>query len=426
MSDFSRLIPIEITTDINHLYIGPEFFAIFVVVKYFFAMNDFCYCSPTRYVFGRGVENTIGKEAREHGFRKVLIVFGGGSARRSGLLDRVGKSLTEAGVEYLELGGIRPNPVDGPVYEGIRMVRESGADALIAVGGGSVIDTAKAIAAGAVYDGDFWDFYSGKATIAKALPLGVVLTIPAAGSEGSGNSVITKESEKRKISIRTDFWLRPKFALMNPELTYTLPAAQTFAGVADMMAHIMERYFSNTADVQTTDRVAEGVLRAIIDVAPRLVDNPSDYQARANIMWAGTLAHNGICGIGRQEDWASHGLEHELSALYGVTHGAGLAVVFPAWMEFMAAKHPAKVAQYGRRVFDVDEADDYAAAREGVRRLRAFFGSLGLPLTLSELGIANPDMDTLVNRFHENKGNPAGFYYPLRPADTRAIYELMR
>lgn len=389
-------------------------------------MNDFCYCSPTRYVFGRGVENTIGKEAREHGFRKVLIVFGGGSARRSGLLDRVEKSLAEAGVEYLELGGIRPNPVDGPVYEGIRMVREAGADALIAVGGGSVIDTAKAIAAGAVYDGDFWDFYSGKATIAKALPLGVVLTIPAAGSEGSGNSVITKESEKRKISIRTDFWLRPKFALMNPELTFTLPAAQTFAGVADMMAHIMERYFSNTADVQTTDRVAEGVLRAIIDVAPRLVDNPSDYQARANIMWAGTLAHNGICGIGRQEDWASHGLEHELSALYGVTHGAGLAVVFPAWMEYMSAKHPAKVAQYARRVFDVDEADDYSAAREGVRRLRAFFGSLGLPLTLGELGIVNPDMDTLVSRFHENKGNPAGFYYQLRPADTRAIYELMR
>ncbi len=209
---------------------------------------------------------------------------------------------------------------------------------------------------------------------------------------------------------------------MNPELTFTLPAEQTAAGVADMMSHIMERYFSTTEGVETTDRVAEGVLLAIITEAPRVMAEPGNYDARANIMWAGTLAHNGVCGCGRREDWASHGLEHELSALYGVTHGAGLAVMFPAWMEYMAGKRPFKIAQYARRVFGVDIADDREAALEGVRRLRDFFRSLGLPVTIAELGIENPDIDTLVTRFHENKGIPAGAYYPLQPEDTRTIY----
>ncbi|MDE7120478.1 MAG: iron-containing alcohol dehydrogenase, partial [Muribaculaceae bacterium] len=197
-------------------------------------------------------------------------------------------------------------------------------------------------------------------------------------------------------------------------------------GIADKMAHIMDRYFTTTENVEITDRVGAGVLKAIITEAPRVMASPCDYDARANIMWAGTLAHNGICGTGRKEDWASHGLEHELSALYGVTHGAGLAVVFPAWITYMADRLPAKPAQFARRVFDVDIAgDDRQVALEGVRRLRCFFKSLGLPVTLGELGIAEPDFDTLVQRFHENKGTPAGAYYPLQPADTRAIYELM-
>ncbi len=385
-------------------------------------MDNFTFCSPTRYVLGRGVEARTGELVREMGCRKVLVVYGGGSARRSGLLGRVEESLTAVGVEFVEMGGVQPNPTDPLVREGIEIVRREGVDGLLPVGGGSVIDTAKAIAAGALYDGDFWDFFCGKAVVGKALPIGVVLTIPAAGSEGSGNSVITRQSDLRKISIRTDFWLCPKFAVMNPELTFTLPAEQTAAGVADMMSHIMERYFSTTEGVETTDRVAEGVLLAIITEAPRVMAEPGNYDARANIMWAGTLAHNGVCGCGRREDWASHGLEHELSALYGVTHGAGLAVMFPAWMEYMAGKRPFKIAQYARRVFGVDIADDREAALEGVRRLRDFFRSLGLPVTIAELGIENPDIDTLVTRFHENKGIPAGAYYPLQPEDTRTIY----
>lgn len=388
-------------------------------------MENFTYCTPTRYLFGRGMEQETGNQTALAGCRKVMIVSGGSSARRSGLLDRVKDSLDRSGISYIELTGIRPNPTDDRVYEGIELCRTSNVDGLLAVGGGSVIDTAKAIAAGVPYDGDFWDFWAGKATIETALPVGVVLTIPAAGSEGSGNSVITKIDGMRKISLRTDFALRPKFAILNPELTFTLPAEQTAAGIADMMAHILERYFTPTSDVETTDRIAEGLLMAIINEAPKVIAVPDDYQARANIMWAGTMAHNGVCGCGRREDWTSHGLEHELSALYGVTHGSGLAVVFPAWMTFMASHRPEKVAQLGRRVFGIDNKTDKLAALQTVDALRAFFKSIGLPLTLSQLGIENPDFATLTRKFHENKGLPFGPYYPLHPVDTEAIYRLM-
>lgn len=388
-------------------------------------MDNFSYYAPTRYIFGRGTENQTGELTRWAGCSKVMIVSGGSSARRSGLLDRVTESLEKSGISHVELTGIKPNPTDDRVYEGIGIARKEGIDGLIAVGGGSVIDTAKAIAGGVPYDGDFWDFWAGKATMEQALPVGVVLTIPAAGSEGSGNSVITRLDGMRKISLRTDSALRPKFAILNPELTYTLPPEQTAAGIADMMAHILERYFSPTADVETTDRVAEGLLMAIMKEAPKAMAHPDDYQARANIMWAGTLAHNGVCGCGRREDWTSHGLEHELSALYGVTHGSGLAVVFPAWMTFMASHRPEKVAQLGRRIFSVETSDDKTAALQTVDAMRGFFRSIGLPSTLGELGISNPDFATLTRKFHENKGTPFGPYYPLQPVDTEAIYRLM-
>ncbi|MDE5940747.1 MAG: iron-containing alcohol dehydrogenase [Muribaculaceae bacterium] len=388
-------------------------------------MDNFSYCSPTRYVFGKGTEKATGRLTAEMGVRKVRMVSGGGSARRSGLIDRVESSLKEAGIEWVELTGIQPNPTDDRVREGIGICRREEVDGVLAVGGGSVIDTAKAIAGGVPYDGDFWDFWAGKAVMERALPVGVVLTIPAAGSEGSGNSVITRLDGMHKISLRTDMALRPKFAVMNPELTFTLPPYQTASGVADMMAHIMERYFTTTEEVETTDRVAEGVLKAIITEAPRVMAEPENYDARANIMWAGTLAHNGICGCGRREDWSSHGLEHELSAVYGVTHGAGLAVVFPAWMTFMSDRRPAKIAQFARRVFGVDAADDREAALAGVERLKEFFKSLGLPVRMCELGIENADIDLLVKKFHEDKGLPFGPYYPLYEADTREIYRLM-
>lgn len=387
-------------------------------------MENFTYCTPTKYVFGRGAELQAGTEAKASGMTRVLVVYGHGSARRSGVLDRVISSMQRAGIAVMELGGVDPNPTDPKVREGIGICRREKIDGLVAVGGGSAIDTAKAIAAGAVYDGDFWDFWAGKAVIGNALPIGTVLTIPAAGSEGSGNSVITLVEGNHKISLRTDFWLRPKWSLLNPELTFTLPPYQTASGIADMMAHIMERYFTPTADVEVTDRVAEGVLKAIITEAPKVMANPDDYQARANIMWAGTLAHNGICGTGRVEDWTSHAMEHEISAVYGVTHGAGLAVVFPAWMTFMSKNRPGKVAQLGRRVFGITSADDSTAAMETVMALKAFFGSLGLPVSFAALGISNPDIELLVSKLHEDKGEEIGGYYRLKAPQTAAIYRL--
>ena len=387
-------------------------------------MNNFNFVTPTRYEFGRGVEKRVGELAALNGMKHVLLVYGQGSVVRSGLLDRVRTSLESAEIPYTMLGGVKPNPTDDLVYHGIKTVKDLHIDGLIAVGGGSVIDTAKAIAAGALYDGDFWDFFSGK-TIERALPIGVVLTIPAAGSEGSGNAVITKLDGMHKISIRTEYALRPKFALLNPELTFTLPPYQTAAGIVDMMAHILERYFSPTEGVEVTDRLSEGLLKAIIEEAPKVMAEPENYDARANIMWAGTLAHNGICGCGRTEDWASHRMEHELSAVYGVTHGAGLAVVNPAWMTYMADRKPEKVAQFARRVFNVQNDNDREAALEGIKRLREFYRSIGMPTTLAELGIENPDFDLLVTKLHENMGPKLGGYLELDSEATGTIYRLM-
>lgn len=387
-------------------------------------MEDFTFWTPTRYVFSRDAETRTGEMSARFLGKKVLIVYGRGSAVRSGLLDRVKASLDAAGVAHIDLGGIVPNPIAADVYRGIELCRENDVDGILAVGGGSSIDTAKAIAAGLPYEGDFWDFWIGTATNTEALPVGVVLTIPAAGSEGSGNSVITKGG--RKISLRAPETLRPQFALMNPELTFTLPPYQTAAGVVDMMAHIMERYFSPTEGVETTDRVAEGLLMAIMTEAQKVIADPRDYDARANIMWSGTLAHNGVCGTGRVEDWMSHGLEHELSALYDVTHGAGLAVVFPAWMTWVEREKPEKVAQFAHRVMGVEPTGDHHAdALEGIKRLKTFYKSIGMPVTLAELGVGEPDFDALVAGFHRNKGAHPGGYVKLSPDATAAIYHLM-
>lgn len=387
-------------------------------------MNNFTFFTPTRYVFGRGAEEQVGELTLAMGSRRVMMVYGMGSAVRSGLVDRVKTSLRSAGVKVVELGGVQPNPVDTKVYEGIGMARAEQIDGLIAVGGGSVIDTAKAIACGVPYQGDFWDFYCGKSVVEQALPIGVILTIPAAGSEGSGNSVITKVEGLRKLSLRTESALRPKFACLNPELTFSLPPYQTACGIADMMAHIFERYFSTTEGVEVTDRLAEGLLKAIIEEAPKVMADPTDYSSRANILWSGTLAHNGLCGTGRTEDWASHFIEHEISAVYGVTHGAGLAVIIPAWMTFMADRRPEKIAQFSRRVLGIDTVPDRLAALQGVERLRRFFISLGLPVTFSQLGVPDPDIDLLVAKLHDNKGERIGGYYPLTPAETAEIYRL--
>ena len=388
-------------------------------------MNNFVFYSPTEFVFGKATEMQVGALARKHGARKVMIVYGGGSVVRSGLLDRVKQSLQEAGIEYCLMGGVQPNPVDTKVYEGIEFCRREQADMLLPVGGGSVIDTTKAIAAGVLYEGDFWDFYIGKAKVTKALKVAVVLTIPAAGSEGSGNTVITKLDGLQKLSLRVPEVLRPVFSIMNPELTYTLPPFQTACGVADMMAHIMERYFTNTQEVEIGDRLCEGTLMAIINEAPRVMRNPEDYGARANLMWAGMIAHNGTCGVGCEEDWASHFLEHEISAIYGVTHGAGLSVIFPAWMTWMVEHNVGKIAQYAVRVWGVPESEDKkAVALEGIGKLKAFFSSLGLPVTFKELGVENPDVDRLADSLHRKKGELVGNYVKLTKQDSKEIYHL--
>lgn len=389
-------------------------------------MENFTYYSPTLYEFGRGAEEKTGMLTFLMGAKKVMIVFGKKYVKANGLLDRIETSLSTIGIEYVEFGGIDANPTDDKVYEAIDIARDKHVDGLLAIGGGSVIDTAKAIAAGVPYNGDFWDFFSGRAIVKNALPVGVVLTIPGAGSEGSGNAVITKRETLQKISLRTDSILKPRFAIVDPELTFTLTAYQTACGIVDMMSHIMERYFSPTSRVEVSDRMAEGLLMALINEAPKALTDPTDYQTRANIEWAGTLAHNGLVGCGRREDWVSHFMEHEISAVYGVTHGAGLAVVIPAWMAFMAHHKPSKVAQLGRRVFGVDAPDDRTAAIEAVASLRAFFSAvLRMPLTFKGLGIAEPDIDLLVKKLHEDKGETIGGYYRLTANDTRQIYELM-
>ena len=390
-------------------------------------MENFVFYSPTEFVFGRDTQSQTGELVKRYGGRRVLVVYGGGSVVRSGLLDTVKASLDAEGITYCELSGIRPNPTDDRVYEGIEIARKEGVDFILAVGGGSVIDTAKGIAIGVPYDGDFWDFYSKKGVPTASLPVGVVLTIPAAGSEGSGNSVITKLDGMHKISVRYPMMLRPRFAVMNPELTYTLPWFQTACGIVDMIFHIQERYFSNTTGVDLTDGIAETIMRNVMQNALRLKENPNDYDARANVMWAGTLAHNGLCGNGKVEDWSSHRLEHEISALYDVAHGAGLAVMVPAWMTFVAKKNPHKVREFAVKVMGIEaegKSDEMVIA-EGIEALKAFYHSIDLTTSMRELtGVENPDIEALVKSLNGNMGDTLGFYVPLSMEDCAEIYRL--
>lgn len=284
-------------------------------------MENFNFYAPTYFAFGKDREADCGKLVTRFGGKKVLIHYGGGSVIRSGLLDRVKASLKEASIDFIELGGVKPNPRSGLVYEGIELCKKEGVDFVLAVGGGSVIDSAKAIAAGVLYEGDFWDFYCGK-PVDKALPIGTVLTISAAGSEGSPDSVITKEEGMLKRGASGEAY-RPKFSILNPALTQTLPAYQTACGITDIIAHLYERYLTNTQNVEVTDRMIEALILAMVNEGPKAVANPDDYESRANIMWGGMMAHNNSCGVGRSQDWTSHTIEHELSALYDCAHGAG-------------------------------------------------------------------------------------------------------
>ena len=389
-------------------------------------MNNFTFYSPTYFVSGKDEECNAGKYVKRFGGSKVLIHYGGGSVVRSGLLDRVKASLSAEGLSFVELGGVKPNPRSGLVYEGIKLCREEQVDFVLAVGGGSTIDSSKAIAAGTVYEGDFWDFYMGK-PVEKALPIGTVLTIAAAGSEGSADSVITKEEGMLKRGASGEA-LRPSFSILNPALTETLPAFQTACGITDIMAHLFERYFTNTADVEVTDRVIEGLLMTMIHEAPKVIANPHDYQARANIMWAGMLAHNNCCGVGRDQDWASHCIEHELSATYDCAHGAGLAVIFPAWMEYTMHHDVLRFAQIANRVFgcSLDLRNPESTARSGIGALRVFLKSIGMPLTFAELGAKEEDIPAMAHTACWGNGNSGtiGGFVPLAEEDVAAIYRL--
>ena len=388
-------------------------------------MDNFTFYSPTYFVFGRGTENEAAHYVTRFGGTKVLIHYGGGSVKRSGLLDRVKASLEASDIPYIELGGAMPNPRSGLVYEGIDLCRKEGVDFILAVGGGSAIDSAKAIAAGVPYDGDFWDFYSKDMIITEALPVGTILTLAAAGSEGSSSSVITHEDGMLKRGASGDA-IRPVFSILNPELTFTLPPEQTANGVADIMAHVFERYFTNTKDVEVTDRLCEAVLLTMIKEAPKAIKNPEDYGARANIMWAGMVAHNNLCGVGREQDWSSHGMEHELSALYDVAHGAGLAVMVPAWMKYVMKHDVNRFAQIAVRVWGchMDYANPENTALEGIKRLEEFWGSLGLPLNFRELGAREEDIPFMVKNIGLKEGEHLGNFVPLYNEDIEKIYRL--
>lgn len=387
-------------------------------------MDNFNFYSPTEFIFGRDTENNCGEYVKKHGGSKVLIHYGGGSVVRSGLLDRVKRSLEKSSVEYVELGGVQPNPRDTKVYEGIEICRANNVDFILSVGGGSCIDSAKAIAIGVGYGGDFWDFYTGKAEVTSALPIGTVLTIAAAGSEGSGASVITKEDGMLKRDVGSDL-LRPKFSVLNPALTCTLPAYQTACGATDIMAHVFERYFTNTKEVEITDRLCEAVLLTMIKETPRVIAAPDNYEARANIMWAGTVAHNDIVGVGRSQDWNSHAIEHELSGLYDCAHGAGLAVIMPAWMEFVMEHDVMRFAQAAVRVWgaEMNFQDPADTARKGIKAFRRFLHDIGMPINFAELGAREEDIPKLVEKLGVGDGRTWGFV-PLSAEDVTKIYTI--
>ncbi|SMC35031.1 hypothetical protein SAMN06296952_0657 [Oscillospiraceae bacterium] len=390
-------------------------------------MDNFTFYSPTYFVFGKDTESQAGELVKKFGGSKVLIHYGGGSVVRSGLLDRVKSSLSASGISFVELGGVKPNPRSGLVYEGIDLCRKENVDFILAVGGGSTIDSSKAIAAGTLYDGDFWDLYSGT-PITAALPVGTVLTIAAAGSEGSPNTVITKEEGMIKRGSGSDL-LRPKFSILNPALTQTLPPYQTAAGATDIMAHLYERYLTNTKEVEVTDRLIEALLLTMKKETPRVIADPDNYDARANIMWAGMMAHNNSCGVGRSQDWTSHGIEHELSALYDCAHGAGLAVTMPANFRYVVDHDVMRFAQVAVRVWgcQMDFTDPKKTALEGIDKLQEFLISIGMPSTLEEVGGSKEDIPKLVQMLthvNGNNGTISGFT-TLDEEDCTAIYESM-
>ena len=391
-------------------------------------MKDFNFYAPTRVVFGRESEAKLPELIKQYGGTKVLVHYGGGSARRSGLLDKVEQMLREAGIDFVELGGVVPNPLLSKVKEGIALCRREGVDFILAVGGGSVIDSSKAIGYGVPYEGDVWDFWDNRAVPQTAMPIGVVLTIPAAGSEMSSSTVITQDEGMLKRGFNSDL-CRCKFAVMNPERTYTLPPYQTAAGATDIMMHTMERYFSKYEDATLTDAIAEALLRTVKDAAFEVLKNPEDYRNRANIMWASSLSHNDLTECGTEKDFAVHKLEHELSGLFGVTHGAGLAALWGSWARYVMDKHISRFVQFAVNVMGVtnDFTDPRATALRGIEAIEHFFQQIGMPTSIPALigrKVTDEEIETLVAKCSRGGKITLGAMEILKTEDMAAIYRL--
>ncbi len=387
-------------------------------------MENFVFSNPTKIIFGRGTEMQVGKEAAVYS-QKILLLYGSGSIKTTGLYDRVVKSLKDKNIEIVELPGVKANPVLSLVYKGIRICREQNIEFILAVGGGSVIDTAKAIAAGVPYDGDVWDFFSDKAVVKQALPVGTVLTIPAAGSEASTGSVITKEDGMLKRAFNS-IHVYPRFSILNPELAFTLPSYQAACGAVDIMAHLLERYFTNVQNVELTDRLIEAAMKTMITNAPIVIQQPTNYDAWAEFMWTGTVAHNNLLNTGRIGDWGSHEIEHEISAMYDMAHGAGLAIVFPAWMKYVHNHDLHRFVQFAVRVWNVEP--DYFnpgwTALQGIERLETFWQSLGLPTQLSAAGINDKHFNEMASKCTNSGQKTVSNFVKLNQADVVSIYKL--
>lgn len=390
-------------------------------------MENFNFCSPTYFAFGKASEQRLGELTKRYGGSKVLLHYGQQSVVKNGLLDLAKKSLDREGIAHVELGGALPNPRADLVYQGIDLCRRESVDFIIGLGGGSAIDSAKAIAVGVCYEGDFWDLYEGKADTTKALPVACVLTLAATGTEGSNSSVINKQDEGKKYGLSSEL-IRPVFSIMNPEYTYSLPAYQTACGIVDMLSHILERYLSNTTEVDLTDRLCEAVMKTLIENGRKAMAKPDDYGARANLMWSGTIAHNNLLGLGREQDWSSHQMEHELSALYDVAHGAGLAVVFPAFMTYTMPKHLWRFVQLADRVWgkEVDYENPKRTALAGIKAFRDYFKELGMPTTFEELGAKEEDIPYLASRVRiKSQSGKLGNFEPLTREQVADVYRLM-
>ena len=392
-------------------------------------MFDFKYYTPTKVIFGKNTESKVAELIREFGGKKVLIHYGGGSVIRSGLMKRVTDTLDESGIAYVMLGGAVPNHRLGLVYEGIELCKKEGIDFLLAVGGGSAIDSAKAIGYGVTNDGDVWDYYDYKRTVNDCLPLGVILTIAATGSEMSDSSVITKEEGLVKRGYSSDFG-RPRFAILNPELTMTLPDYQTACGCAEIMMHTMERYFTNGGNMELTDSIAEGLLRTVKKNALILVKDPKDYDARAEVMWAGSLSHNGLTGCGNDGgDWMTHKLEHELGGLYDVAHGAGLAAIWGSWARYVYKNCLHRFKKFALNVMDVEnKGSDEEIALKGIEAMEDFYRSIKMPTNLRELGVNATDEDlvTMAHKCAVGVGGAMGSARLLKEEDMLEIFKMSR